>query len=69
VSRTAGWISPVVVVGGEIVGVWKHAVRKGVMEIGVEPFGKLAAARVRELSVDAERLAAALGATPSVTVA
>ena len=69
VSRTAGWISPVVAVGGEIVGVWKHAVRKGVMEITVELFGKLAAARVRELSADADRLAAALGATPAVTVA
>ena len=39
------------------------------MEITIEPFGKLAAARVRELSADAERLAAAIGATPSVTVA
>jgi hypothetical protein len=39
------------------------------MQIAVEPFGKLAAARVRELAADAERLAAALGATPSVTVA
>ena len=69
VSRTAGWISPVVVVGGEIVGVWKHTLRKGAMEITVEPFAKLGAARVRELSADADRLAAALGATPSVTVA
>jgi len=69
VSRAAGWISPVVVVGGEIVGVWKHAVRKAVMEITVEPFGKLAAARLREVRGDAERLATALGATPSVTVA
>jgi hypothetical protein len=69
VSRTAGWISPVVVAGGEIVGVWKHAVRKGVMEITVEPFGKLAARRLRELSTDAERLAAALGAKPSVVLA
>jgi Winged helix DNA-binding domain len=69
VSRTAGWISPVVLVGGKPVGVWKHTVRKGTMEITVEPFGKLAAARVRELSTDAERLAAALGATPSVMLA
>jgi uncharacterized protein YcaQ len=65
VSRTAGWISPVVLVGGKAVGVWKHELRKGAMEITVEPFAKLAAARVRELTVDVERFARALGASPS----
>ena len=55
--------------GGEIVGVWKHAVRKGVLEITVEPFGKLPAVRVRELSEDAKRLASSLGAKPSVVLA
>ena len=69
VSRTAGWISPVVVVGGKPVGVWKHALRRGTIEITVEPFGKLRAVRLRELSVDAERLAGALGAKPSVILA
>jgi hypothetical protein len=69
VSRTAGWISPVVVVGGRPVGVWKHELRRGVMEIRVEPFGRLAAARRREVGADAERLAAALDAKPSVTFA
>jgi hypothetical protein len=69
VSRTAGWISPVVLVGGKAVGVWRHTVRKGTMEVTVEPFGKLPAARVRELSADAERLAGALGAKPSVMLA
>jgi hypothetical protein len=69
VSRTAGWISPVVIVGGEIVGVWKHTLRKRTMEITVEPFAKLAAARVRELSADADRFAVALGAKSSVMLA
>jgi hypothetical protein len=68
VSRTAGWISPVVVVGGKPVGVWKHELRRGVAQIVVEPFGKLARARVRELSEDAERIGKALGARPSLTV-
>jgi winged helix DNA-binding protein len=69
VSRTAGWISPVVVVAGRTAGVWQHKLKRGTMEITIEPFGKLAAARRRELDADAERLAAALGATPSVRVA
>jgi hypothetical protein len=68
VSRTAGWISPVVLVGGRAVGVWEHKLRRGVMEIRVEPFGRLTAARHRELAADAERLAGALGATPSLQV-
>jgi hypothetical protein len=69
VSRTAGWISPVVLVGGKAVGVWKHELRKGTMKITVDPFGKLPAARLRELSADAERFAAALDSTPSVMLA
>jgi hypothetical protein len=69
VSRTAGWISPVVVVAGKAVGVWKHTLRKGTMEIIVEPFRKLPTARVRELWADAERIGAALGAKPSVKLA
>jgi hypothetical protein len=69
VSRTAGWISPVVLVGGEVAGVWKHELRGGTLAITVEPFRRLAAARVRELSEDAERFALALGATPSVGMA
>jgi Winged helix DNA-binding domain len=69
VSRTAGWISPVVVVGGRTAGVWQHKLKRGTMEITIEPFGKLAASRRRELEADAERLAAALGATPAVRVA
>jgi hypothetical protein len=68
VSRTAGWISPVVVVGGRPVGVWEHKLRRGVMEIRVEPFGRLAARWRRELADDAERLARSLGAKPSVEV-
>ncbi len=69
VSRTSGWISPVVLVRGEAVGVWKHELRKGTLKITVEPFAKLPAARLRELGTDAERFAAALGAKPSVTLA
>ena len=69
VSRTAGWISPVLVVGGRLVGVWQHKLKGRTMTIAIEPFGKLAAARRRELEADAERLASSLGATPSIEVA
>ena len=67
--RTAGWISPVVLVDGRAAGVWHHSVRHGTMAIRVEPFGRLATARRRELEADAERLARALHASPSVSFA
>lgn len=67
VSRTAGWISPVVLVQGRAGGVWAHKLRGRVLEVTVEPFGRLATARRRELDGEAERLAAALGAEPSLS--
>jgi len=42
VSRTAGWISAVVLVGGRVVATWTHAVRNGTLHISIEPFQKLA---------------------------
>jgi hypothetical protein len=69
VSRTAGWISPVVLVGGRAVGVWEHRLRRGAMEIVIDPFAKLAAARRRELEAEGARLATALGARPAVSFA
>lgn len=38
VSRTAGWISPVLLVDGRIAGVWKHEIRRGTAQITIEPF-------------------------------
>jgi hypothetical protein len=38
VSRTAGWISPVLVVDGAVAGVWEHQQRNGELTITVRPF-------------------------------
>lgn len=38
VSRTAGWISPVLVVDGLVRGVWSHELKAGRLTITVEPF-------------------------------
>ncbi|MGI8848509.1 MAG: DNA glycosylase AlkZ-like family protein [Candidatus Dormibacteria bacterium] len=38
VSRTSGWISATVVMGGRVVGVWESAVRRGVVEVSVSWF-------------------------------
>jgi hypothetical protein len=41
VSRTAGWISPVLVVDGVVAGVWEHEVRRDRLAVTVRPFAPL----------------------------
>ena len=62
VSRTAGWISAVVLVDGRVVGTWTHAVAKGTLRIAVEPFQKLPRQVRSEIRSRADELASTLGA-------
>ena len=41
VYRNQGWISPVVLMDGEIVGVWSHKLQNKKLRIAIDPFGKL----------------------------
>jgi hypothetical protein len=43
VSRAAGWISPVLLVGGRIAGTWRQDARRGRVAVRVEPFTRLPA--------------------------
>jgi hypothetical protein len=63
VSRTAGWISPVLVVDGAVAGVWEHELHDGDLSITVRPFGELPAAVPEGVQVHAARYATLLGAT------
>lgn len=57
VYRPQGWISPVLLVNGRSVGVWRH-VRKGRrLLLEIEPFGRLPAWARTQLEDEAERLA------------
>jgi Winged helix DNA-binding domain len=56
VSRTAGWISPVVLVGGWVAGAWEYERTGNGVEVRVEPFQRLAAGQRREIKAEAERL-------------
>jgi uncharacterized protein YcaQ len=58
VYRPQGWMSPVVLVEGRIVGVWKHAVKARHVAVELEPFARLPAWARGELAAEAERLAA-----------
>jgi winged helix DNA-binding protein len=63
VSRTAGWISPVLAVDGAVAGVWEHEQRDGQLAITVRPFAPLPA-QVRDAAqVQATRYGTLLGAT------
>ena len=61
VSRTSGWISAVVLVGGGVAGTWTHTVAKQRLSLAVEPFQKLSAKVRPEILARAEELAATLG--------
>jgi hypothetical protein len=57
IHRPQGWISPVLLVNGRIVGVWKHARKGSRLVIEIEPFGPVPAWARAQLEVEAERLA------------
>jgi hypothetical protein len=61
VSRTAGWISAVVLVDGRVAGTWSHGAKKGTLEVSVEPFQRLAAKTTIEVRRRAEAIAQTLG--------
>jgi winged helix DNA-binding protein len=61
VSRTAGWISAVVLVDGRVVATWTHAVAKRALIVTVDPFRKLSPATLKGVRASADSLAEALG--------
>ena len=61
VSRTAGWISAVVLIGGRVAATWSHTVTKQTLRIAVEPLGPLSPKARPEIRARAEELAATLG--------
>ena len=69
VSRTAGWISPVVLLDGRVVATWSHSITKEVLRVAVEPFRRLPPKLRPEIRLRAEELAATMGlARVDVTV-
>src|SRR2546425_7034118 len=61
VSRTAGWISAVVLVGGRVVATWTHAVRDSTLHISSEPVQPPAPNVIPEGRHSAAALARAMG--------
>jgi hypothetical protein len=61
VYRQQGWISPVLLVNGRMVGVWRHERKGSRVHVAIEPFEKLSRPAARTAEAEAERLAAYLG--------
>jgi hypothetical protein len=56
IYRKAGWISPVILVDGRIVGVWKYEQKRGKIQVSVEPFADLLASVKAGVEAEAARL-------------
>lgn len=67
VSRTAGWISPVVLVDGRAAGVWDSSRAGDRLAVTVDPFDNPSAKLRNEIAKAAERVAATHGLRESVT--
>ena len=66
VSRTAGWISQVVIVGGAVVATWTHAIKKDRLAIEVAPWRPLQGRNGRRSTARRRGSATFLGAEPEV---
>jgi hypothetical protein len=58
VYRNQGWISPVILVDGKVIGVWSYKMQGRTLLIRVEPFEKLSRAVRAEVESEAASLAA-----------
>ena len=57
VYRNQGWISPVVLMNGEIAGTWSHHINKGRLEVDLQPFTKFTSDARQQIEEEIARLA------------
>jgi hypothetical protein len=62
VYRPQGWLSPVLLAGGRMLGTWRQEPKGRRLMVTIEPFAKLPAAVRRRAEHEAERLATWTGA-------
>ena len=64
VFRQQGWVSPVILMNGRIVGVWRHTVTGRRLTVELEPFDRLPAWARWQLAAETRRLARFLECEP-----
>ena len=57
VYRNQGWISPVVLINGEIAGTWSHRISRGRLEVDLQPFTRLTSEARQQIEEEITRLA------------
>jgi len=67
VYRPQGWISPVLLVDGRMLGTWRHEIKSSRVDVSIEPFVKVPGWVRRAAAQEAERLAAFLGGALTLT--
>lgn len=68
VYRAQGWISPVVLVDGRLIGVWEHALKRGYTEVTVTLFMPLPQSVKTQIGSEAEGLGEFLGSPMKLTL-
>lgn len=68
IYRPQGWVSPVLLIDGRMVGVWKHEQKGRNLVVEIEPFGELPRWTRPHIAEQAERLAAFLGGDLKLTM-
>jgi hypothetical protein len=57
VYRNQGWLSPVVLINGEIAGTWSHRISRGRLEVDLQPFTRLTSEARQQIEEEITRLA------------
>lgn len=68
IYRNQGWISPVLLVNGRIMGVWKYEQKRGKLQMSVEPFVELSAPVKRQIEAEVARLGTFMGMPAEVVI-
>jgi hypothetical protein len=68
IYRQQGWVSPVLVVNGQLAGVWSYEQNDRTVRVEIEPFAKLPRWTRPLMAAEAERLAAFLGGDLRLTI-
>jgi hypothetical protein len=68
VYRNQGWISPVVLIDGEIAGVWSYKLQNKKLLVEIDPFGSLARAQRLGIEREAAHLARFFGTAPELRI-
>jgi uncharacterized protein YcaQ len=69
IYRGAGWISPVILLDGRIIGTWSYKRQGGRLRVGIVPFARLTRSIRSQINGEAASLGSFLEASPEIEIA